>query len=90
MCGWSKFDRLPEFCFYCGKLSHEIGLYGKAKEMSVGFEDKYVNFGDWLRAGLNMKVLDHVIWTDPVKRPMKVVGGIFLTSPNERFHSVLQ
>lgn len=70
-----KFERLPNFCFYCGNLSHEIKFCSDAKEMCVGFGGKYANFGDWTCTGLNMKVLDHVNWVSLVRKPMSAVGG---------------
>lgn len=55
-----NFERLPDFCYYHGKLSHEVRFRSEAKEMCVDFGRKYANFGDWVHASLNMKVPDHI------------------------------
>lgn len=45
-----KFELLPYFCFYCGKLSHESKFCNEAKDMCLGFGVKYVSFGELLCA----------------------------------------
>lgn len=55
-----KFKRFPYFCFNCGKLTHESSFCVDAKDICVGFGGKYASYGDWLRAGMNLKVPHHV------------------------------
>lgn len=51
-----KFERLPNFSFLYGVLTHEIRYCSEAKEMCVAFGGNYANFGDLIRVGLNMLV----------------------------------
>lgn len=48
-----KFERLPNFCFHYGKLSHYVHSCVESKKLCMNFGRKYAMFGDWIRAGMN-------------------------------------
>jgi hypothetical protein len=49
-----KYERLPNFCFVCGRIGHQLKECDEAGDLEeAGYEDleeKELGFGPWLRA----------------------------------------
>lgn len=74
-----------DFCFYCGKLTHESRFCEDAKDTCVGFGCKYASYDDWLQIGINFSIPSHVKWGIPDKKILDVVGNVV-----SAFNSMLQ
>jgi hypothetical protein len=59
-----KYERLPRFCFVCGKLGHQIKdckeIEGKEETEFEDIEEKELPFGKWLRASSLPKITGEV------------------------------
>lgn len=44
-----KFERLPEFCYQCGKIDHSDRACPHPREEHLSFGDDQHNFGPWMR-----------------------------------------
>ncbi|XP_058774352.1 uncharacterized protein LOC131648628 [Vicia villosa] len=57
-----KYERLPSFCFVCGRIRHQLKDYEELGDLSEdGFEDieeQDLSFGLWLRASPLPKVME--------------------------------
>lgn len=45
-----KYERLPEFCFACGKIGHSIKECSDSEARKAALEGSHNKFGAWLRA----------------------------------------
>lgn len=55
-----KYERLPVFCYYCGRLTHQLKFCENPIDVCIDFGGKYALFGKWLRSNMNIKVSVHV------------------------------
>ncbi|TXG48338.1 hypothetical protein EZV62_027632 [Acer yangbiense] len=50
-----KYERLPEFCYACGKIGHGMKECLDEEEMKVALEGSPLRFGSWLKAYISEK-----------------------------------
>lgn len=55
-----KYERLPGFCYYCGRITHNSWFCEAISDVSIKFDGKYAQFCEWLRPDMNMKVPMHI------------------------------
>lgn len=55
-----KYEGLPNFYYYCCKITHQSRFCLNFNGINIEFEGKHAMFGEWIRAGMNMKVPPHV------------------------------
>ncbi|TXG48504.1 hypothetical protein EZV62_024379 [Acer yangbiense] len=51
-----KYERLPEFCYACGRLGHSIGDCNDVEAKKAAVEGPITKFGSWMRASLQDKI----------------------------------
>ncbi|TXG60547.1 hypothetical protein EZV62_015120 [Acer yangbiense] len=53
-----KYERLPEFCFACGKIGHGINDCPDKEAKKEAMEGTNLRFGSWMRAPISEKTKD--------------------------------
>lgn len=55
-----KYKRLPSFCYYCGKITHESSFCDAIINNCIKFGGEYAQYGEWLHVDMDLDVPKHI------------------------------
>lgn len=51
-----KYDRISRFYYYYGRITYNSLFYEAIGDVSIKFGRKYAQYGEWLKANMNMSI----------------------------------